>query len=405
MKFGEIPVVVLPAKGEFVLPKDVDIMYLVAGNGSYVLKNLGISTSLTKIDCIDHLPELKPFGELNIPRIPKEFLASSLKFFKQIYETYKSEAGIRIFYNPYTQWYLLDVPKQKISGASVDWENSNPPEDFMYIGTLHSHVTMSAFHSGTDKGSEGKLDGIHVVFGHVNTDEPSVTAAIVINGNRFQLNEESILKHLDINITRREEVKYVSSGAVWEDYAASKVCSHNVADVTAQSTATKFHFNLDLDMEQVEVPEEWYENMIYTPDVVYRFVDGKLVRCSSYSGNQNTSSTTKYLPAPTSTAEKHNYSPVSPIASPSCYSGDDTDYYPLPDYTICPKCQYREIAIQAMEQGYVDSLLLTTVGCYGEHTPNRDHEYEISYDGNGNMVDVDGTILMTREELEAYEAD
>lgn len=401
MKFGDIPVVVLP-KGDFTLPSDQDIVYLIAGNGNFVLKNLAISRSLTKVDCIDQLPKLEPFGELNIPHIPKELLAQSLKFFKQIYETYKSEAGIRIFYNPNTKWYLLDVPKQKISGASVDWENSNPPQGFMYIGTLHSHVTMSAFHSGVDKGSEGKLDGIHVVFGHIDMDNPSVTAAVVINGNRFQLNEEGIQKHLDVVITSREEVKYVSSSnSLWEDYAASKVSSHNMIDVTAQQVATKFHFNLDVDMDQVEVPVEWYENMIYTPDVVYRFVDGKLVKCGS---GKYTSSETKYLPAPTS-AKKPDYSPVSPVVSPSCYTGDDTDYYPLPDYTICPKCQYREIAIQAMETGYVDNLLLTAVGCYGEHTPSRDHEYEISYDSNGNMIDADGAIIMSREELKAYEAD
>lgn len=400
MKFGEIPVIILPK--DYVLSEDHDLLYIVAGNGNFVLKNQQLLRSLTKVNEISHLPKLQPFGEMKIPKIYKDLLAQGLKFFKQIYETYKSEAGIRIFYNPYTEFYLFDVPNQKISGTSTDWKNSSPPKDFMYVGTLHSHGgAMSAFHSGTDKGSEGELDGIHIVFGHINTDTPSVTAAIVINGNRFQLKEEEILRYLDIVITNREEIKYVSSGVVWEDYAASKVSTHNMMDVTAQPIATKFHFSLDVDMDTVEIPIEWYENMIYTPDVVYKFVGGKLIKCSLSSNTAYIPSETKYLPSP---AAIPKYSPTSPISRPDCYGSDDIDYYPMIDYTICPKCHYREIAIKAMEDGLIDELLLTTMGCYGEHTSNNNRDFELSYDSNGNMIDSEGVIIMTKEEVSSYES-
>jgi len=400
MKFGEIGISIY--KDGFQIPEDTDILYIV-GKDLYMYKRFGILESLVKVDHIDHLPELKPFAKLNMAKISKESLASIIVFFKKVYETYRAEAGVRIFYNPRTKHYILDVPKQKISGAQVEWDNSHPPTGYLYAGTLHSHVAMSAFHSGVDKGSESKLDGIHIVIGNVDTNTPSVMATIVVNGNRFKLDEEDVLRYMEINITEREEVKY-SSSAVYEDYVSSKVSSHNSTDVTAQTQSFKFRCNVDVDLETVEIPEGWYENIVYEPEIIYKYVDGKLVKCSKYSNSSvYVPSETKYLPKP---AKNYDYNPKSPIVSPSCYSGDDTDYFPLIDYTICPKCRYREVAIAAMNSGFNDDLMLSHCGYYGEHAPTNDNSmYDLQYDTLGNMVDADGNIIISRKELEPYEAD
>jgi hypothetical protein len=401
MKFGEISTIIYHEG--YQIPENQDCMYLIGGNGTFMYKKFGILESLVKVDGISHLPKLETFGRLNMAKIPKELLAMVIVFFKQIYETYKAEAGVRIFYNPRTRHYILDVPKQKISGAQVDWDNSHPPTGYLYAGTLHSHVAMSAFHSGIDKGSEGKLDGIHIVIGNVNTPTPSITGAVVINANRFKLCEDDILKYMDINIVEREEVVkssgYCASSSVYEDYVSSKVSSHNSEDITAQIKSFKFRCLVDVDLSTVEVPQEWYDNIVYAPEVVYKFVDGKLVKGSKWSNTSNpyVPSETKYLPKPD---PNYDYPPAS---STSPYD-DDTDYFPLIDNTICPKCRYREVAILAMNGGFVDDLMLTTVGCYGMHTDNDNSQYDLKYDSLGNMVDADGNIIISAKELEPYEA-
>ncbi len=398
MKFGQIDVIVY--KDGYQIPEDENILYLIAKNGIFMYKKSRLLRSLVKVDGINHLPSLEPFGELDIPRISKEMLAPVIIFFKKIYEMYKAEAGVRIFYNSQTKHYILDVPKQKISVAQVEWENSHPPTGYQYVGTIHSHVTMSAFHSGVDKGSEDKLDGIHIVFGNVDTDEPSVTGTIVINANRFKLDEESLLRYFERNITNREETIKYSCNSMYEDYVASKTNDCNTGDITAKTKAFKLRFNIDIDMSSVEVAKEWYESIIYEQEVIYKMVYGKLIRCSKYSNisvpKVNLPLETKYLSKPD---PDYNYKPISPIVIPSSIhipsNNMDSDYncYPLIDYTICPKCRYREVAIAALELGFVDNLLLTTIGCYGE--PN------FQYDSFGNMIDTDGNIIISAKELES----
>ncbi len=57
-----------------------------------------------------------------------------------------------------------------------------------------------------------------------------------------------------------------------------------------------------------------------------------------------------------------------------------------------------------MNGGFVDDLMLTTVGCYGMHTDNDNSQYDLKYDSLGNMVDADGNIIISAKELEPYEA-
>jgi hypothetical protein len=60
------------------------------------------------------------------------------------------------------------------------------------VGTIHSHCDFSAFHSGTDEADESTFDGVHLTFGHVNSDKFSIASSIVFNNNRSKLEPSDV---------------------------------------------------------------------------------------------------------------------------------------------------------------------------------------------------------------------
>ena len=82
------------------LPKE-DIFYIISKEGVFLKKTLGLIDSITPVNNISFLKDMdvKSMAKLNIPKIPKNIVASIWKFFNRIYELYYSEAIIMIYYN------------------------------------------------------------------------------------------------------------------------------------------------------------------------------------------------------------------------------------------------------------------------------------------------------------------
>lgn len=129
-----------------------------------------------------------------------------MKYFQQIYDRDKTEAGVYLLYHQaLNEWKVLPVVQVDCSGGSVNYlpptgifnddhkgreykkameespeavanqarvvENYNRlyAEGWRIYGTIHSHCEMNAFHSGVDDADELDFDGLHITIGKVRS--------------------------------------------------------------------------------------------------------------------------------------------------------------------------------------------------------------------------------------------
>lgn len=188
-------VVINDGKNE--LPDD-DIYYIIAKGGIYLKKKVGILESIAPVNQISILEEIEPVAELNIRKIPAEKFAKILEFFKQVYSLKKSEACVLLHYNLNKKRYILQVPPQEVSYAGIDYIKNVLYDGYDLIGSVHSHGSMSAFHSSIDHMDEKHFDGLHITIGNVDKQFVSVSTSIMSNGHRFNTSSSKYIDGLEL---------------------------------------------------------------------------------------------------------------------------------------------------------------------------------------------------------------
>ena len=172
----QLPVHVLeqPAEGaQLQLPKD-NLCYLVGSNGVFKHVSNDFYTVNVKTEKIKHLAEVKEHARIHLPKLPFNLLKRIESFFRAAYDKFQSEAVVMLYANPDKEEnaWRLEVPKQEVSGGHVKYDLTNIPTEidgYRLFGTVHSHASMGAFHSGTDDTDEKKFDGLHITIGNINT--------------------------------------------------------------------------------------------------------------------------------------------------------------------------------------------------------------------------------------------
>jgi len=192
------------------LPDD-DIYYIVAKEGIFLKKKIGVMESIAPVKNISILQSINTMARMYINPLPAQYGAKVLEFFKAVYQKFAGEAIVLLFYNEKTGKYKVVPPTQKVTAAACDYNRGVTIEGFTMIGTIHSHANFSAFHSGVDDADEKTFDGLHITYGNVMSDEFSLSASIVANGSRFIVNPEDYMlglaKTKDID---KEEVFYTT---------------------------------------------------------------------------------------------------------------------------------------------------------------------------------------------------
>jgi len=168
-------------------PPTDDVYYIVCKEGVYLKKKIGIMESVTPVTNISILNSMEKVAKIHIPPIPKEITITIINFLKEVYEKFSSEGMVLLFYDQEKKEHIPYIPKQEVSGASVDYDKAIVMEGCQMIGTIHSHANFSAFHSGVDDADEAHFDGLHITIGNVKDDNPSISASIVSNGTRFKI--------------------------------------------------------------------------------------------------------------------------------------------------------------------------------------------------------------------------
>jgi len=165
------------------IPKD-DICYIVAANGTFIKKKLDLVEALVPTSTLPGLMPVQPYIKLNIPKVPGNMFAKIVYFFREVYKLHKAEAVV-LLHLERSGKYRVQIPFQKVTGGSVDYERIGSFKGCNLIGTIHSHPSFSAFHSGTDQNDEKHFDGLHITVGHITEDLFTISSSAVVNGHRI----------------------------------------------------------------------------------------------------------------------------------------------------------------------------------------------------------------------------
>jgi len=250
--------------GKHKVPND-DIFYIVGKEGLFIKKSLGIIDSITPIDNISILNSVETCARLNINKISKTNFAKMYMFFKDVYKKFQSEAILLIFYNEKTHKYKIVSPKQTVSGTSMEYDRKIIIKDYTMIGDIHSHGTMSAFHSSVDDQDEKSFDGLHITIGHITSLNFSISGSIVINGNRFVINPldyiEGIQKAKEIEPKKSMEDSFtLTSLYKYKEYLNIDDIVNNHFESELHNLDNKYNF-LSGVLEKTERNTKWIEQV------------------------------------------------------------------------------------------------------------------------------------------------
>jgi PRTRC genetic system protein A len=203
--------------GQTEMPED-DIFYIIAKEGVYLKKKLGVMESIAPVKKISILESVNSMARMHITKIPAKWIAKVIGFFQAVYEQHKSEAIVLLFYDEETGKHKIVPPMQKVAGATCDYDKGITIEGMTMIGTIHSHARMSAFHSGTDDADEEHFDGLHITLGDLDEEYPSMSASIVANGHRIMIDPNDYIDGLVLMAeTNPVENKPVRTVYKWVD--------------------------------------------------------------------------------------------------------------------------------------------------------------------------------------------
>ncbi|OGZ14780.1 MAG: hypothetical protein A3J08_04370 [Candidatus Lloydbacteria bacterium RIFCSPLOWO2_02_FULL_51_11] len=192
-------------------PSDANY-FVVAGNGTFVHKQTGWVEATVPVKNIDGLLPQTTEVRLLLPRMASTVFAKAVLFLHTVYKKKGIESAVLLHYSAKQGWDIT-VPKQEATSAHVDYILSERLPGYQCVGTMHSHCTMSAFHSGTDIGDEASHDGIHITIGLLDHfPKFGMDGEFVVNGNRFPLAYEHIVR------VRQEDETPAKAGQVSPQY-------------------------------------------------------------------------------------------------------------------------------------------------------------------------------------------
>lgn len=338
---------------------DDDICYIIAKEGIFLKKNMGIMDSIAPVDNISILESVKATAKMNIKKIPGGQFARVIAFFSEVYKKYRGESIVLLFYDEIKRVYKIIPPHQKVTAAACDYDKGITLEGMQMIGTIHSHANMSAFHSGVDDADEEHFDGLHITIGNLQDDEVSITASIVVNGHRFVVQPEEYVerleKTLDIDETEQKPSRRIFkwiAGKMVEDTTASKQYSYSYRRLDKRykvNVSDKYH----------RVIPSWM-NMVEKGSYVYNYANMH-TQCGMWDGWGGNYDATLWdqamrpLQLPDTTAKGEKIDPrnvgvkVKPIEFPP-HDVEIEDEGPIP----CMSCVFRQYKF-LMEQEDIDT--------------------------------------------------
>ena len=172
------------------------IMFVPSRDGKvYEIRNNDIGTFITPADCPPELSPISPGLTFSLPKIPYNILSFIVSFFRKLSNESQLEALANIYYKKEYEEYIIHIPEQRLSKASVDTENtcSEDVEGLLHVMDIHSHNTMPANFSQTDNDDE-KATRVYAVIGRLDKFFPDITVRISNGGKFFEIPPEQVFE-------------------------------------------------------------------------------------------------------------------------------------------------------------------------------------------------------------------
>lgn len=303
------------------------IFYVIAKDGIYLKKTMGHFDTMTKVNSISILDAVESKATLKVAKIKTRQFAQILSLFRDVYKKYRAEANVILHYNRKKKRYRIDVPTQGVTGASVNYVNGEDSYDnYIRIGTIHSHASMTAFHSGTDQHDEESWDGLHITLGKLNQDYFEISCSIMASGERFMVNPVEYIEGLEL-VEYEEEYSYVRYqwlGGVQTPVEPTK----------------KLGWKIIADEKDFKYPTKWMDKIDKFRPVP------KVTTVSASSGNIYGG---KYIPS-----NINSFYPYQSKQQKGLFDGiydiDQSEWNP------CNQCPYRHHKSDLMMQELIDSV-------------------------------------------------
>jgi hypothetical protein len=171
--------------------------YILAHDGLWLLKKTDFFWSLRAAKVPNAVEKTEALINTHgLPLVPKEEMDTAIAFFRRVYAIHKSEAALILYWLPGTTQFKWTCPKQTVAPASVNYSDvPHPGEGWIVLLHMHSHASMSAFHSGTDDHDEKFVDGYNITIGKLNTPGYEFECRIMIGGLSLKSKMEDIVEN------------------------------------------------------------------------------------------------------------------------------------------------------------------------------------------------------------------
>lgn len=149
-----------------------------------------------------HFPKFDPVVTGPATELNTEVFRQALAWLKWGHDTYKGETQGKLFFHPLNKtWKFVPLPQNTPTpGQLTTKEVNNEARDlaintmlttgYTMLGSIHHHVDISAFQSGTDENDEVDKPGLHITVGRMNTDTADFDARFTHQGFFFNLPED-----------------------------------------------------------------------------------------------------------------------------------------------------------------------------------------------------------------------
>lgn len=187
-----------------------DFAYIISKEGVHIKQKNFLYEGFFEVDKPTFLGEIDETISYKDIKIPYQLFLSIESFFADTYKKYHSEAAVLLYYEQNTKKWAYCVPQQTVSGASVAYDIAKgatyvvednlekgldklPDGAWCQIGSIHSHASMSAFHSGVDDKDEFGFDGIHITIGGFNKPVHEYACRVMYGKKDFKKNLDEVV--------------------------------------------------------------------------------------------------------------------------------------------------------------------------------------------------------------------
>ncbi len=164
----------------------------------YEIRKNKIGAFIAPADYVSVFDKVKAGFVPALPKIPNKLLEQVITFFRTfISDDGAYEAIVYIYWSVEESKYYIFVPKQQVSGTTIDTTVPELDEDkYILAMEIHSHNNMIAEFSETDNKDE-KVTRLYTVIGRLNKMYPDINTRISVGGKHVNINPAQVFEGIN----------------------------------------------------------------------------------------------------------------------------------------------------------------------------------------------------------------